>query len=334
MRAAVFQGAGRPLSIETLDDPTPGAGEVVMKVHRCGICGTDLHLTSGHAFDFQPGTVLGHEYSGEIVAVGGGVEGLKLGDIITAVPSVGCGHCAACAEGNPVLCQATRAVFGGYGEYLRAPAAVAVKLPSTLSLADGALVEPLAVALHAVRLAAMRPGDRVLVLGGGAVALTTIFWAKRLGAGRVAAASRSERRAPLALEMGADAFVQFGDAEVAEAAEALGGAPDIVFECVGVPGMVQKAIAHVRPYGQVLSLGFCIEPDTIMPAMAALKAVKLSFPVGYALRDFQYSADTMHAGRVDPARMISSTVSLDQLPDTFEMLRGANTETKVHVALA
>ncbi|CAN7457887.1 alcohol dehydrogenase catalytic domain-containing protein [Phenylobacterium sp. LjRoot225] len=334
MRAAVFKGAGQPLAIETLDDPKPGPGEVILKVHRCGICGTDLHLTSGHAFDFQPGTVLGHEYSGEIVEVGSGVEGFRTGDIITAVPSVGCGHCAACAEGNPVLCHETKPVFGGYGEYLRAPASAAVKLPSTLSLADGALVEPLAVSLHALRLATMRPGDKVLVLGGGAVALTTIYWARRLGAGRIVAASRSERRAALALEMGADAFVQSGDAEVAEVSEALGGSPDIVFECVGVPGIIQKAIAHVRTYGQVLSLGFCIDPDTIMPAMAALKAVKLGFPVGYALRDFQYSAETLHAGRVDPARMISSTVSLEQLPATFEMLRGPNTETKVHVALS
>ena len=109
---------------------------------------------------------------------------------------------------------------------------------------------------------------RVLVLGAGSVALCAIYWAKRLGAGRIVAMSRSARRRAMALEMGADTFIHYGDNEIDEVAEALGGPPDIVYECVGNPGFVMKGIQHVRTLGQVVSMGFCTAPDQIVPALA------------------------------------------------------------------
>jgi threonine dehydrogenase-like Zn-dependent dehydrogenase len=334
MKAAVFRGAGKPLAIEMLDDPKPGPTDVIIKVHRCGICGTDLHMTSGHGWDFPVGCVPGHEYAGEIVEVGSEVAGYKTGELITALPSQGCGRCEACAQGNLVLCHHAGGVMGGFGEYLRVPAAVAIKLPSTFSLADGALVEPFAVGLHGTRMAGMKPGDRVLVLGGGSVALTTIFWAKRLGAGRVVAASRSPRRAAMALEMGADAFIQTGENETEQVIEAFGGgSPEIVFECVGAAGILSRAIQYAAVYGHVLSLGFCTSPETLIPAVAGYKGIRLSFPVGYSLRDFRYAADTMLAGRADPRKLITSVISLNDLPAVLEALRGLNAETKVHVSL-
>jgi len=204
-------------------------------------------------------------------------------------------------------------------------------LPSTLSAADGALIEPLAVGLYGVRMSRIQPGDRVLVLGAGSVALCTIYWAKRLGASRIVAMSRSARRKEMSLQMGADAFVQYGDNEVGEVIEALGGKPDIVYECVGIPGFLMKGVQHVRDLGQVISMGFCTSPDTIIPAVAGFKGVSLQFPVGYSLKDFQYAADVMDNGHVDPKILISSVVPLDQLPATFDKLRGANNETKVQV---
>ncbi|HMK85851.1 MAG TPA: alcohol dehydrogenase catalytic domain-containing protein [Steroidobacteraceae bacterium] len=334
MKAAVFRGAGKPLSIETLDDPKPGPNDVIIQVQRCGICGTDVHMTAGHRWAYPVGCVPGHEYAGEIVEVGSRVEGFKVGERITALPSLGCGRCDACAQGNLVLCHHRGGVMGGFGEYLCVPTEVAVKLPSTFSLADGALIEPFAVGLYGVRMAAIRPGDRVLVLGGGSVALATLFWARRLGAGRIVALSRSPRRAALALEMGADAFIPASDHEVEEVIEELGRSPDIVFECVGATGLLSRAIQHAGVLGQVLSLGFCTSPDTLVPALAAYKGVRLSFPVGYSLRDFEFVADTLLAGRADPKRLISSVVSLDELPGALEALRGPNTETKVQVSLA
>lgn len=333
MKAAVFHGAGKPLALETMDDPKPGADDLIIKVQRCGICGTDLHMTAGHSWSFPIGCVPGHEYTGEVVEVGAQVQGYKIGDRITALPSTGCGHCEACAQGNFALCHHSPGVMGGYAEYLRVPSSVAVKLPSTFSAADGALVEPFAVGLYAVRLAAIRPGDRILVQGAGSVALATIFWAKRLGAGKIVAVSRSARRAAMAIEMGADKFIQSSKDEVKDVIEALGGSPDIVFECVGAPGLLPLAIQHARVLGQVVSLGFCTSPDAIIPAVAGYKGIRLSFPVGYSLRDFQYVADTMLAGHVDPKILISSVITLDALPAVFESLRGPNNETKVHVSM-
>jgi (R,R)-butanediol dehydrogenase/meso-butanediol dehydrogenase/diacetyl reductase len=278
--------------------------------------------------------VAGHEYSGEVVEVGSGVTRLKKGDFITALTTHGCGRCDNCKHGVTVLCSAPESVMGGYGELLRVPEPVAVKLPATLSLADGTLIEPLAVGLHGVKMATMTPGDRVLVLGGGAVALCTIYWARRLGAGRIVAVSRSQRRADMAIAMGADAFVQSGENEIGEVIEALGGSPDAVFECVGAAGLLGQAINHVRTYGQVLSMGFCTAPDAIIPAIAAWKAVRLSFPLGYTLKDFEYIAGVLDSGHVDPRMIVTATIDLAALPATFEALRGPNTETKVQVRLS
>jgi len=334
MKAAVFHGAGRPLTVETIDDPTPGPEDVVVKVQRCGVCGTDLHLTSGHAWDFPAGMVMGHEYAGEVVEVGSQVTGVRKGDLITALPCNGCGACYACQQGNPVLCtNGSQPVMGGFAEYVRVPAKVAVKLPGVFSAADGALIEPFAVGLYGVRQADIKAGDRVLVLGGGSVALTAAYWARRLGAGRVVAISRSKKREPMLLAVGAHAFVQAGENEVAEAVEALGGPADIVLECVGVVGFLANALNHVRTLGKVVSMGFCIDPDAIIPGVASMKGVQFIFPVGYALRDFHYAADVLHDGMFDPNLLITSVVPLDGFPEAFEALRGPNNETKLQVSI-
>lgn len=330
MKAAIYSGQGGPITIENLPDPEPGPGEVVIKVHRCGICGTDLTMTKGQAWDYGRGQ-FGHEYTGEIVALGKGVEGHKLGDRIAVLPSGACGHCEGCRGGNHVLCRNAPGAAHGFAEYAVVPADLAIQLPQTLSFADGALVEPLAVSRYGVRQSLLKQGDRVLVLGGGAVALTTIYWARRMGAGRIVAASRSARRRDLCLTMGADAFVPFGENEVGEVAEALSGAPQVVYECVGAEGMLAKAVAHAGLYGTVTSLGFCTHADPLIPALGAYKCVTLQFLVGYGREDFRETADHLDAGHVDPAAIVTSTVPLRDLPATMDLLRGPNAETKVHV---
>ncbi|WP_317929626.1 zinc-dependent alcohol dehydrogenase [Halioxenophilus sp. WMMB6] len=334
MRAAVYPGQGQTITIQNLPDPTPGATDLIIRVHRCGICGTDLHLTSGHHFDFPANSVLGHEYAGEVVAVGSAVTNFKIGDLITALPSTGCGqvNCPACREGNLTLCRAAPGVVGGFAELLRVPAAVAVKLPNTLSQADGALIEPMAVGLYGIQQSGMQVGDRVVVLGAGTVALCAIYWAKRLGAGRIVAVSRSPRRAELVGQMGGDGFVCSGEHEAERIAQALGGPADIVLECVGAEGFLAHGLALVRPLGKLVSLGFCTAPDSFIPAIAGMKGVSLLFPVGYTLRDFEHVARTMDNGHVDPKLLISKVVGLDDLPATFALLRRPHRETKVQVA--
>lgn len=334
MKAAIYPGQGKPIAIAELPDPTPGPDDVVLRVHRCGVCGTDLSFTKGAMFDFGPGQ-FGHEYAGEIVGVGKNVSGWKPGDRIAVLPSVACGECQSCrAHGNNVLCQASPAkAMVGFAEFAKVPASVATRLPSILSMADGALIEPLAISLYGVQLAQIRPGDRVLVLGGGTVALYAIYWARRLGAGKIVAMSRSARRRDLALEMGADAFLTFGDGEIPEAIGALGGPPQFVFECVGAEGMLGKAVMHVGQFGKIVSLGFCTSPDAIIPGIASYKCASIQFAVGYSMKEFLYIADQMDKGHCDPKAIITNDIPLVDLPKMFDVLRGPNNETKVHVCM-
>lgn len=335
MKAAIYPGYGKGIVIEDLPDPTPGPNDLVIKVHRCGICGTDLSMTKGGPWDFGVNSQFGHEYAGEILEIGARVTGFRMGERIGVLPSPACGNCEACrSHGNHVLCQnKPGTAMVGFAEFARVPAGLAIKLPSTLSIIDGALIEPLAISLYGVKLARIEPGDRVLVLGGGTVALYAIYWARRLGAGRIIAVSRSDRRRDLALQMGANSFIACGQNEIGEVKEALGGAPQLVFECVGAEGMLSKAIRHVAQFGRIVSLGFCTAPDPIVPAMGSYKCASIQFAVGYSMREFIYIADQMDKGHADPKAIITRDIALAELPAVLEQLRIPNVETKVHVRL-
>jgi (R,R)-butanediol dehydrogenase / meso-butanediol dehydrogenase / diacetyl reductase len=332
MKAAILNTLGQPLVIEERADPAPGPGEVVVKVARCGICGTDLHIAEDPIFRAPPGTVLGHEYAGEVVATGSAVTSIKVGNRVAVLPVQGCWNCVSCAAGESAWCSEKKIVGGGYAEYTVVSERQCLKLPDTITLEDGALVEPLAVGLHGVTLSALKPGNRVLVIGAGPIGLAATFWARQLGAGRIAVTASSNRRADLARTMGASVFVDASDTSAGAINEALGGPPDIVFECVGKPGLIARAVDYVRPRGTVVVLGLCTVPDTIQPFVTMVKEVRIQAAMLYAMRDFEVAADTLDAGAVAPRSMITHRVSLAELPGTFESLRrGRTSECKVMI---
>jgi L-iditol 2-dehydrogenase len=333
MKAAIYPGQGKGIVIEHLPDPSPGPHDLVIKTHRCGICGTDLSMTQGGKWDFGSGSQFGHEYAGEIAAIGSEVSGFRVGERISVLPSPACGRCESCrTHGNNVLCQAKPGTaMAGFAEHVRFPANLATRLPATLSMKDGALIEPLAISLYGAKLARIQPGDRVLVLGAGTVALYAIYWAKRLGAGRIVAMSRSARRRDLSLAMGADTFITYGQDEVKEVAESLGGSAQVVFEAVGAEGMLSKAVQHAAQFGRIVSLGFCTTPDPLIPAIGSYKCVSIQFAVGYSMTEFLYIADQMDKGHADPKMIITREISLAELPAMMATLRGPNDETKVQV---
>ena len=225
MRAAVFQGVGRPLSVEDVPDPELLPRFALVRVGACGICGTDLSITSGRGFLQMPaGWILGHEYAGEVVAVGRDVERLRVGDHVTALAIPACGHCPRCLEGDPQWCTGEEKLMGSgaYAEYAAIAEVQAVEVPGGLSWSDGAIIEPAAVGLHGVKLAGLAPDDRVLVIGAGPIGLAAVFWARRMGAGRVAVMASTARRGPFADAAGATSFLVGGDDPVAEAIDALG----------------------------------------------------------------------------------------------------------------
>jgi threonine dehydrogenase-like Zn-dependent dehydrogenase len=244
MRAAVFVGTGKPLEIQELPDPTPGPGEVVLKVDYCGICGSDLSYTNGSAFSYPIDFVAGHETGAMVVAVGSGVETLKIGDHVSPYPNRGCGTCVDCLEGRPYFCGQMSMNMGGFGQYMVSPAIACAKLPQTLSLADAALIEPLAVGLLGVEAAYPIAGSNVVVLGVGPIGLAATYWATRLGANRVVTAAKTRRRADIAVAMGANDFHTMDNDFVGSVIEELGGPPDVVIEAVGALGTLNEGLVE------------------------------------------------------------------------------------------
>ncbi|CAN7590638.1 alcohol dehydrogenase catalytic domain-containing protein [Phenylobacterium sp. LjRoot225] len=335
MRAAVFHGAGR-ITIEEVPDPAPAPDGLVVKVARCGVCGGDVSMTSGSAFDYPLGQHIGHECAGEVVAVGRDAHGFKVGDRVACMPASGCGACDICRDGRPILCRAVRGHGGGFADYMTPTIHGAVRLPDSLSLADGALVEPMACGLHALRQAGMgqagmRGGERILVLGAGAMALAMTFWARRLGAGRIVVASRSDHRREVALAMGADAVVSFDEDDPDALLQALGGPPDIVAECVGKPGLLNRAIAQARVGGTVIAMGMCASQEPVIPAGCTFKEVRLFFPLAYSLAEFEETARAFDDADVRPEIMISEVIALEEVPATIESLRAGKRALKIQV---
>jgi len=332
MRAAVMQGLHQPLAIETLPDPTPGEGELVVKVGRCGICGSDLHMTEDPGFGRPAGTVLGHEFAGEIVAIGKGVEGLATGDLVSISPLKSCGQCASCRAGEVAWCEQFGLQMGGYAEYALTRPNQCVRLPASLSLADGAIVEPLAVALHGVMLSGIRPGDRILVLGAGPIGLAVAFWARRAGASRVVVQDIADWQRARAIEMGATEFIVDPEDPVGAAARALDGLADIVFECVGVPGLIAQAVKQVRPRGTILLLGLCNQPDTFNSFAMLTKEVRLVTSAFFKRGEYETALDALERGAPEPRALVTQTIGLAQTPDIFEGLKRRTHQCKVLIA--
>jgi threonine dehydrogenase-like Zn-dependent dehydrogenase len=331
MLAAVFCGPGKPLELRELAVPDPGDGEVMLRIERCGICATDLLLTEA-SFAMSPGFIAGHERGAIVEAVGANVSRLKVGDHVVPHSAKGCGRCDKCTAGLPYLCLRMAMNMGGFAQYMACPEHVCVKMPMTMSLADAALVEPLAVGLLGIQRNAFPVGARIAVLGAGPVGLAAIFWARRAGAGRIVALAPSRAKQRMALAMGADHFLQIGEGVVQEVAELLGGPPDVVMECAGASGAIERCVAMVKPQGTVTVYGLCAHIDPWRPAAALLKEVSLHFVVATSLQQFRIAAEVLEAGAVEPRMMVTDTISLQQLPATFEALReGAAHQCKVLV---
>jgi (R,R)-butanediol dehydrogenase/meso-butanediol dehydrogenase/diacetyl reductase len=334
MRAAIFDGVGQPLRIGAISDPVPGPGQVVLDVAHCGICGSDLHLTQ-YGF-IKPGTVLGHEFAGSIAAIGAGVTGgWKIGDRVTALPLAACMDCEFCHQGLHALCTANE-IFGAsdrrgaYAEYIAVQADMLQALPEGVGFELGAMVEPLAVAHHAVERGQPRRGMNVLILGAGPIGLCSALFARLAGAKTVAVSEFSAGRRQRALDMGATHVIDPKTENVAERfAKITGDAPDLVIECVGVPGLIQQALALVRPRGRVVVAGVCFEQDSILPLPALLKEADLTFSSCYTPYDFEAVINAIARGDADPRPMLTETIGFADLPERFEALRTPSSQCKI-----
>ncbi len=337
MRAAVFQSEGTPLAVEDRQTPAIGPGDLLLRVAYCGICGSDLHATEPSPFPLEPGTVLGHEFSGTVAR--SQAPGFAPGDRVIALPLQECDDCRpsgqGCRDGLGILCPRNRiigmsaAVPGGYAEYVRVPASQALRIPDGLDLRRAALTEPLSVGLHAVRAAGALLGQRVLVIGAGPIGLAVALFARASGARSVISSEVSAVRRALAERCGAVA-VDPGQQAVAEAHASLaGGPPDVIFECVGVPGVLRQCMDLAPTSGRIVVVGVCRTEDTILPRVAIRKELTLRFVLGYDRAEFAMVLDMLADGRIDADPLVTGVIGLAALPETFEALRRPGAHAKV-----
>lgn len=337
MRAAVFHAMSKPLDVAVLADPVAGPTDLILKVKNCGICGSDLHMTEpASLMPLASGSVMGHEFSGEVIEVGSAVKHLwKPGDRLAGFPYICCGEHSPCMNfGGRGVCGKGLGIglgqsHGAYAEFVKIGAWGAHRLPDTVSFLEGALVEPLAVGLHAVDKARMDRGATVLVIGAGPVGLAVMLWAKFLGARHVIVSERAEPRRAMAAKFGATDAIDPAQPLTPQVEKIAGTGPDIIFECVGAPGLINTAMMDAPRGSRLVIAGVCQQPDTIMPLIGIVKELELQFVLGYAPADFDYVIDMIASDRIDVAHMVTDIVTLDGLPAAFEALRKPAHQCKV-----
>lgn len=350
MRALRFHAA-RDLRVEDVAEPdSPASDEVVVRIARCGICGTDLHeFTSGpivtpvepHPLTgAQNPQILGHEFAGEVVAIGDAVTRVRTGDRVAIMPLAYCGTCAYCRRGLQHLCATMGCVglshaWGGMGEIATVTEYQLVPLPENVSYEQGALIEPTAVAAYGVERAGVTPGDRVLVTGAGPIGALAALCAHAAGATTVYVSEPNAARRARAERLGVAAVLDPTEVDVAEylheQTDGLG--VDAAIECSGQPNAFNAAVASLRRRGTLAQTGLFVGEASVEPMLWSLNDLSIIGTWCYWVYDFDRIAAQIAAGSLPVERVITSTVELGDAPDAFERLAsGAADEIKVLVA--
>ena len=321
MKAAVFYGK-HDLRIEDIAMPEPKAGEVLIRVHACGICGTDVHIFHGDegAAKTPPRTVLGHEFAGEIVAVGEGVTAVQVGERVCVDPNRLCGDCYYCKSGIGHFCEAMvgigTTVNGGFAEYCAVPASQVYPFPASLSYEKAAMTEPVACCLHGIDMCDIACGDTVAIIGGGMIGLLMLQLAKLRGAATLILIEPVAEKRALAAGLGADILID----PIAENAAAVLQAHGIhrvstVIECVGKPATMEQAIAIAGKKATVMLFGLSAPQETITIRPFDLFKKELTLRASYINPYTQKRAiDLIAAGKVDVSSMVCAVETLEELP--------------------
>ena len=275
-------------------------------------------LESYHTGMYEPGTIIGHEFAGEVAAVGAGVDGWTVGDRVTANDALSCGQCPSCQRGQPTLCESVQmpgiTMNGGMAEYVALPAALLHRLPEGVTMQQGALIEPLAVALHGVRRSKLAPGDQPLVIGAGPIGLLTLQGALLAGAWRVFVAEVNPARAALAEQLGAFAVLDptRDNLAVELGQHTLGAGPSVVYVCSGAPRAFEDAFTLVGKGGQIVVLGLAVEP--VAADFLTVVLHELDVCGSYlGCEEFPAAIDAVAQGRVNVDALISHEVALEDV---------------------
>jgi 2-desacetyl-2-hydroxyethyl bacteriochlorophyllide A dehydrogenase len=334
MKAVIFT---EERTFELGERPTPdvSAGEVLLKVELCGICGTDLHAAELDGL-FAPPVVVGHEFTASIAAVGSGVDRLRVGQRVVVNPiALVCGACGPCRAGLPNQCieALTKDCCGvgrdgGMAEYVALDASYATPLPDGLSAAIGAWTEPLAVAVRGVRRGQVGIGDSVAILGAGPIGQLTLQAARAAGGRSILVVESSRLRRETALACGA------GDVAHADDLDAVDRLYDVVFDCTGAPAAVDAALRLVSYDGRVVVIGTYAGENPLHERMTAhMKEASLTFSLCYGPSpEFESAIDLLARGVVDVAPLTTRVASIEEHAEAFAEMRNAESSIKVLIA--
>jgi threonine dehydrogenase-like Zn-dependent dehydrogenase len=343
MRAATLR-SGRIHVRDDVSEPEPGFGQVLVQVKACGICGSDLHfarhgaemLELGRQMEGMPDlgapevdlgrdVFMGHEFSAEVLGIGPDTVGPDPGTLVTSIPVL-----LTMTGVRPIVYS--NEVLGGYGERMLLSAPMLLEVPNGLDPRHAALTEPMAVGLHAVNRSGIEAGQGALVLGCGPVGLAVIAALKLRGIEPIVASDLSTARRVLAATMGAHEVVDPRDEPAFDAWRRTGGTKDlVVFEAIGVPGIIDDALRAAPPRTKVVVVGVCMQPDTVHPFFACAKELDLRFSMAYDPMEFAETLRHIAEGEIDVAPMITGEVGLDGVPDAFDALANPEEHCKILV---
>jgi threonine dehydrogenase-like Zn-dependent dehydrogenase len=343
MRAAVLR-RGEMVVRDDVPEPTPGPQQVLVAVKACGICGSDLHFASHGAdligltdqaeglnplatppIDLERDVFMGHEFAAEVLEAGPDTAAPPPGSLVTSLPIM------VTPTGIDPLAYSNTSI-AGYAERMLLFAPLVLPVPNGLDARRAALTEPMAVGLHAVNKSGITAADGALVLGCGPVGLAVIAALKLKGLGPVVAADFSPSRRALAAGLGADEVVDPAEEEAFAAwARAGGGRPVVVFEAIGVPGIIDDALRRAPVGARIVVVGVCMQADTIHPGFGILKELSVQFALGYDPDEFAESLRAIAEGDIDVAPLITGEVDLAGLPGAFADLADPQQHCKILV---
>ena len=326
MRQAVMT-APEQIEFVEAEVPQPAAGEVQINIKRIGVCGSDIHVYHGlHPYTAYP-VVQGHETSGEVAAVGEGVTAFKVGDRVVPEPQVFCGECWPCTHGLYNICNELKVIGfqqnGTAGDYFVYPADRLVKLPESMSYEDGAMIEPLSVAVRAVGKAGDLEGMDVLVIGAGPIGNLVAQTAKGMGANAVMVSDINRFRLVKASDCGADYTVNpVADDLGAKLADAFGAEKkaDVIFECTGVQAGLDAAVSNARKGTDIIVVAVYGEIPTVDMALVNEAELRLTGTARYNIDDFRTALGLVESGRVKLSPLVTDTFDLADYDDAYKKI--------------
>jgi 6-hydroxycyclohex-1-ene-1-carbonyl-CoA dehydrogenase len=329
MKAAVFHGSGKPLSIEEVPTPEPGPGEVLVKVAACGACHTDLHYIDHGVPTFKkPPMILGHETSGTVTALGSGVEGWKEGDRVLLPAVYGCGHCAMCRSGRENVCQSMvmfgNHIDGGYAEYILAPARHLFSMPENVPLIEGCVIaDAVTTPFHAViNRAKVKPGDQVVVFGCGGIGINVVQMAAAVGA-HVIAVDMVDEKLEWATKLGAAETINPSGIDRIDKAirKMTDGGAEVAFEAIGLPETQEQTFACLRPGGRFVVVGFSGKPMQLNTGRTMFLEMEVIGSLGCPPADYPRVLSLVQQGKIKVKELVTAQFPLDEINDAFDTLR-------------